>query len=118
MKKQLYMIGFFLLALSNVVVAQQTIKGKVFDKQTKEPLIGAMITVPNTTVGTTADLNGTFSLSAQADSLYVSFIGYDKTVVNIGNDKELSVALNSSEANLQRLLLRQIVRQACEQKPL
>ena len=45
------------------IVAQQQIKGHIIDGTLNEPLIGASIQVPGTTVGTVADLDGNFSFT-------------------------------------------------------
>ena len=54
------------------------ISGTVVDATTREPLIGATVRVPGTTVGTATDVDGRYgiTLPAGASSLEFSFIGY------------------------------------------
>lgn len=64
-----------------------TIKGKVLDKLTKQPVPGATITVGFTTAGTAADTSGNFILREIKTGIYtldVSFVGYqDKTITDV-----------------------------------
>ena len=54
-----------------------TVKGKVIDKVTGEPIIGATVTVPGTQIGTATDVNGEYSLRMAAGSeVRVSYVGY------------------------------------------
>ena len=58
--------------------AQNTITGKVFDKETKEALPGVPVYIPGTTIGTTTSANGEFTLTSEQsfDSIEVKFVGY------------------------------------------
>ncbi len=50
--------------------------GRVVDEQ-GEPLIGAMVTVPGTRIGTTTDIDGNFQLKAPVDAVIkVTYVGY------------------------------------------
>jgi TonB-dependent receptor len=60
------------------------IKGRVFDKNTKDPLPGANIVVKGTVIGAAADVNGLFSIPnvpAGRQTIEVSYIGYNKETV-------------------------------------
>jgi iron complex outermembrane recepter protein len=52
----------FLFMLAAEVAAAQTVSGTVRDAQTREPLAGATVSVPGTTIGAVTDLRGQFSL--------------------------------------------------------
>ena len=54
-----------------------TVSGTVFDEQ-REPLIGASVLVPGTTVGTSTDAQGRYSVTVPdgASSLQFNYIGY------------------------------------------
>lgn len=77
------------------VVAQQQIKGRVIDGTLNEPLIGASIQVPGTTVGTVADLEGNFAFELPEGKflIQVSMIGYKTQVVNVKGKTEVNVTL-------------------------
>ncbi|MBR6859068.1 MAG: carboxypeptidase-like regulatory domain-containing protein, partial [Bacteroidales bacterium] len=75
--------GYAVLAQDNV-----TVSGTVVDEN-GEPILGAGIVVKGTTNGTTADLDGRFSLTVPAGSVIqfisVGFETVEKTV-NVGGD--------------------------------
>ena len=66
--------------------AQNPVTGTVTD-QAGEPLIGASVTVPGTSVGTSTDIDGNFKLNvAQGQKLRISYVGYlSKEVTVKGN---------------------------------
>jgi hypothetical protein len=81
-----YLIVFILLSVN--VIAQSKLTGRVIEKTADEkfiPLQGANIIWEGTTLGTTSDENGMFSLSYSENSrqLIVSFIGFAKKSVMI-----------------------------------
>lgn len=67
---------FFLLPLASV--AQTVVKGKVTDAQSGDPIPFANIIFQGTTIGTTTDFDGNFSVKAtvSVDTLVVSYLGY------------------------------------------
>ncbi len=79
----------FLLILNNSILEGQQwarIRGKVFDRTTKEPLPGANILVLNTSLGAASDFEGEYVLNhvpAGRQSIKVSYIGYKDTVLVI-----------------------------------
>ncbi|MEO5601896.1 MAG: DUF5686 family protein [Cyclobacteriaceae bacterium] len=72
--------SFFLLLFleSFVAVGQTVVKGKVTDAQSGDPIPFANIIFKGTSIGTTTDFDGNFSLrpTTSVDSLVVSYIGY------------------------------------------
>ena len=56
----------------------KTISGRIIDDVTGEPVIGASVWIKNSTIGTSADLDGNFTLKCDnaLAVLAVSFIGY------------------------------------------
>lgn len=63
----------------------QSITGEVIDKVSNAPVIGANISVPGTTTGAITDMAGKFSinLTGGANRLQVTFIGYQKQMINV-----------------------------------
>ena len=58
------------------------------------PIAGATVLVEGTTVGTTTDANGRFSISAPADgTLKISFIGYQTQTVSVAGKTQINVSL-------------------------
>jgi TonB-dependent receptor len=63
-----------------------TIKGQVVDQATGETLIGANITIENTSIGNAADLDGNFILRlvpAGKWTLKVSYVGYQTVTLSV-----------------------------------
>jgi len=91
---------FSLLGLVSWAQLTQTIRGRVVDKDSKQPLIGANVVIVNSDpfIGNTADVEGYFKLEGipiGRVAVKVSFIGYEEVLLP-------SVELNSSkEAVLQ-----------------
>ena len=96
MKNRLWSIVALLLTVQ-LTMAQRIITGSVTDAKSSEPLIGANIIVTGTSIGTTADTRGNFSISVpnSATSLQVSFIGYAAQAVPITGVSNVAVALTS-----------------------
>ena len=58
------------------------IKGKVIDKITKRPLIGANVVVQGTKAGSATDSLGVYSIENIPESVYIlnfSYLGYENT---------------------------------------
>ena len=91
----LCMVLFTAMLSYNAVAQQTTITGTVTDANDETGLPGVNIVIPGTTVGTTTDFDGNYSLnvSSDADSLRFSFIGYITQVVPINNRTTINIAL-------------------------
>ena len=69
----------------------QTLKGKVIDASTNKPIETVTVYFDNTTVGTTTNQNGEFSMTytdAIQSSLVISYLGYEKVLINNYRDQE------------------------------
>ncbi|HSP88998.1 MAG TPA: carboxypeptidase-like regulatory domain-containing protein, partial [Ignavibacteriaceae bacterium] len=84
-----------LVILSFQSFAQNSIiSGKVADKHTQVPLIGANVLIVGTTWGSATDVNGIFTIKnipAGTYTIRVSFVGYDSEIIN-----NVSVSKNDS----------------------
>lgn len=89
---------FAMLLSVQMAFAQRVLKGTVTDAETNEALIGATVAVPGTTVGAATDVNGAFSLNlpAGANSVVVSYTGFEKQEIAVEGLSNLNVALRSS----------------------
>ncbi len=99
---------FFSLFFAPVIHAQGTgsIKGKVFDKTSKEELPGGNIVVRGTGIGTVTDLNGVFvlhNIPSGEQTIVVSYLGYVTTSmkVNIVEDSTLKLDFSLATTTLQ-----------------
>lgn len=80
----LLLLSFFNIALG--VAQNGTVRGNVYDKASGEPVSFANVFLENTTLGTTTDLDGFFSLSnipIGTYNLQVSFTGYTTTTSTV-----------------------------------
>jgi iron complex outermembrane recepter protein len=95
-----------IVILSGAALAQTVFKGKVFDSETNESLIGASIIVPGTMIGVVTDVDGTFQLSAPGDAkiIEVSYIGYETQTVS-ASASDVVIALKPSVNNLQQIVV-------------
>ncbi|MCP1383456.1 SusC/RagA family TonB-linked outer membrane protein [Runella salmonicolor] len=99
MKHYLPVIAAWLLSLQ-IVLAQRVVTGSVTGEDNNEPLVGASILVAGTTIGTTANAEGKFSISVpdNATTLKVSFIGYTTKEVSITRISTVNVSLTPGGA--------------------
>ncbi|MFT7002615.1 MAG: TonB-linked SusC/RagA family outer membrane protein, partial [Spirosomataceae bacterium] len=86
--------------------AQQTIKGTVTD-ETGDGLPGVTVAVPGTTVGTTTDVTGKYSLQlpAATSSITFSFIGYKAVTEIVGNQSVIDVMLITESELLEEVVV-------------
>ncbi|HTI10205.1 MAG TPA: TonB-dependent receptor [Puia sp.] len=76
--------------------AQRSVKGRIIDAQTKQPIPGATILVDKKPT-TMADANGVFEINAGASRITISSVGYlDKTVTIKETTGDLLVFLESA----------------------
>lgn len=83
-----------------------TIEGVVTDANDGEPLIGASIKIVGTNTGIITDLDGKFTIpNCNEDTqLEISYIGYQKQLIKVGNKKLLHIKL-FSENNLNEVVV-------------
>ena len=111
MKKHVQAFGVLFLILIFTSAFQAfgqniQISGKVMDASTGQTLPGVSILVKNTTVGTTTNLNGSYSIQAKIGSnLVFSYIGYQTQTIVVGNKKVINVTLHSSAIGLNELVV-------------
>ena len=89
----------------SVLAQNRTITGTVRDAL--DVVIGASVTVKdNHSVGTITDLDGNFSLSvpASAQTLLISFVGYEDQAIIIGSQTHFNVTLKESSVLLDEVV--------------
>lgn len=81
------------------------INGNVVDEN-GEALIGVSILVKGTTNGIITDLDGNFTLDVPADAtLIVSYVGYKKQEIKVGNQQKLSITMLSDNKLLDEVVV-------------
>lgn len=98
-------VCFFLMGFVPAHAQTQTIKGKIADV-TGSAVPGVNIILKGTSVGTTSDANGEFSLQASTnDVLVISFIGYQTQEVEVGNQTQFNVVLQEDISTLTEVVV-------------
>ncbi len=85
---------------------QKTVKGKVANAQ-GEALPGVTVRVKGTTLGTTTDENGNFTLNVpdHADTLLFNYIGYSPQELRLGGRSTLNVVLQEQSSGLDEVVV-------------
>jgi hypothetical protein len=110
-----YAILFFLLILCSTVVYCQfgKITGKVTEKETMEPLIGANVVIEGTSFGSATDVNGDYvilNVPAGTYEVKVSYIGFQGAVISnvrvlSGLTRELDINLSSTSVQVKEVMV-------------
>lgn len=84
MKKKLFYAILGLVTSFSLYAQNGTIRGKIVDDSNGETLIGVNVVIAGTTIGTSTDLDGAFSLTAPVGTHKVncSYISYSMLTVN------------------------------------
>lgn len=110
--KRLLTLALAIIAL-NISVMAITLKGRILDKKTKEPLIGASVMVVNTSIGAITNFDGYYEingLQAGTYNIQVSYIGYKPTLmedIQVSNNAEqiLDVKMVAAEVTLDNVMV-------------
>ncbi|MCK5677903.1 MAG: carboxypeptidase-like regulatory domain-containing protein [Flavobacteriaceae bacterium] len=101
------LIFIFLFFISTIF--SQNISGVVFDGITEKPLEGASVYFDNTTIGTTSDSNGEFTIEYHKElktPLVVSFVGYQTSInENYSKNTKLKIYLYESSIVLNEITI-------------
>ncbi|MCF7567985.1 TonB-dependent receptor [Sabulilitoribacter arenilitoris] len=89
-----------------IVPVLKEITGKVIDEN-GQPLPGANITVKGTSIGTTTDFEGNFTLEVEDNvkTIVVSFIGYKTVEIQIENQSNFNIQLEEDAAQLDAIVV-------------
>ena len=83
-----------------------TVSGTVLDADTSDPLIGVTIMVEGTTTGTVTDLDGYYSIAANADDVLIfSYTGMETLTVPVGGQSTVDVKLGASSIALDQVIV-------------
>lgn len=94
MRKLLSIIAMLVLSVTMLMAQTKIVTGNVISAEDGEPVIGATVIVPGTTLGAVTDINGNFSLRVPENTktVYVSFVGMEAAEVPI-KGKSITVTL-------------------------
>lgn len=87
MSMMVFMVGF--------TMAQRAVSGTIVDSDGLA-LIGANVSVPNTTIGTITDVDGNFSINVPdgASSVIVTYIGFTEQLIDITGQSSVNVVMS------------------------
>ncbi len=102
-----FLLVSFLFLASNVWAQDRTITGTVTSDEDGSGLPGVNVILQGTTVGTTTDVNGSYSLGVPSDggTLVFSFIGLASQEVAIGARSVVDVVMSSDVEELQEVVV-------------
>jgi len=100
-------LSILLLILTQSLLAQKTVTGKVSDSKDASALPGVSVVAKGTSNGTTTKADGTFSLTvpANATALVISSVGYASQEVDITGKTSVDVMLVASGASLNEIVV-------------
>jgi TonB-linked SusC/RagA family outer membrane protein len=102
----MFLSGFSLFAQTKKT-EEEVLKGKVLDEK-GAALIGANVSLKGTTRGTATDINGAFSInfpSAPNQILVVTFLGYQRYEVIIGDTRTFEIRMKRTPGNLDEIVV-------------
>ena len=83
---------------------REPITGKVIDEENGDPLVGVSMMVQGTSIATTTDMDGNFTIRARGDDiLRLSYIGYQEELFRVNNKKQVLVRMRSSAQKLEEV---------------
>ena len=84
-----------------------SIKGKIIDASTLEPLPGVNVLLKGTQTGTSTDANGNYTIQVpDANAILVfSFVGYVSSEIKVGNQTEISISLKTDNKSLEEVVV-------------
>jgi outer membrane receptor protein involved in Fe transport len=107
-KEKKIVLGLLFLWMPFLAVAQGKLEGKILDRKTKEPLIGATLMVDGTTWTGIADVDGSYVLPAVPEGTYavtVRYVSYqtahmEPVVIEKDKTTRLDVEMDAADVQL------------------
>jgi len=102
-----FLLVSFLFLASNVWAQDRTISGNITSDEDGSGLPGVNVIIKGTTVGTTTDVNGSYTLDVPSDggTLVFSFIGLASQEIEIGARSVVDVVMSSEVEELQEVVV-------------
>jgi TonB-linked SusC/RagA family outer membrane protein len=94
--------------MASILSAQDiTITGTVTSAEDESAVLGASISVKGTSIGTITNQDGSFSLSnvPPGATLIISYVGMESQEITIGNQRDISVILESDILGLEEVIV-------------
>jgi outer membrane receptor protein involved in Fe transport len=104
-----YFMLVLLLCITGIATAQTDLSVYIKDKKTKEPLTGAIVSIPNTSAGAASDINGLAILSGIPPTRFpisCRMIGYEEHTDTLSATKDtLTIYLEPAEEEMEELIV-------------
>jgi TonB-dependent starch-binding outer membrane protein SusC len=96
-----------LVVITSKSAQQRKVTGKIIDSQTNEPLPGVNILVEGTTIGTTSDADGKYSIDIPQENsvLVFSFVGYVPEKVQFAGQSSIDMTLIPDIQSLEEVVV-------------
>lgn len=95
-----------LLSITSYGQENLTVTGTVREEATGSPIPGVTILVKSTTVGTTTDFDGNFSIEVNPEAtLVVSYLGFATQVISINGRTVINIALTTDSQELSEVVV-------------
>lgn len=96
-----------LLIINNITITQQIVSGTVTDAQSGELLPGVTILIQGTSIGTTTDIDGQYSLEVPGPDavLVFSYVGYRSQQITISDQEVINVTLEQDIGRLDEVIV-------------
>ncbi|MAZ30459.1 MAG: TonB-dependent receptor [Flavobacteriales bacterium] len=87
--------------------SQNLINGTVYDKKSKETLVGANVIIPEIGKGTMTDIDGLFQIDSYKlpIEIEVSFIGFEKKIIIVESSSPIKVYLSEDKQLLSEIII-------------
>lgn len=107
MRSLSFLLALLFFCCANEIIAQQTVSGNVTDNSTKLPIPKVTVSVVGTTVATTTDANGNYTIQVPAGNQSLAFtnVGYVPQTIALDSRTVVSVALEPSFESLQQVVV-------------
>lgn len=94
------------ISVGSTVAQQRRITGKVSDKNDGSPIPGVTIKVKGSSLGTSSNTNGEYSLQvAEGASLIFSYVGYHELSLQVNAQNVLNAALVPTDQKLEEIVV-------------
>jgi hypothetical protein len=106
-KLRIIFISFF-CGLSFFSHAQFVVTGTVLDSTTREPLPSASIFCQNTTLGTSSNKQGQFSISLKSGGydLVISYTGYQTQTIRVTDNNKLEILMIKEDKSMSEVIIK------------
>jgi len=105
MRRLLIIIPLLLSALC-VLAQERKITGKITEKGSGVPVIGASVINTDNKNGATTDANGNFSIMASnGNTIKITYIGFEPVTIKVGSNNTYNLSLTESAAALSEVVV-------------